>query len=83
MQNGGFNDFKMEVIEVLPENTDITNRRLKEYEKLKELIESFEDLRAGFDKVLNKHLPIICSVHRLGVKGVEPLVRPTDEGRPL
>jgi hypothetical protein len=70
MQNGGFNDFKMEVIEVLPENTDITNRRLKEYEKLKELIESFEDLRAGFDKVLNKHLPTIR-------------VRPTDEGRPL
>ena len=59
MQNGGFNDFKMEVVEILPENTDRTNRRLKEYEKLKELIESFEDLRAGFDRVLNKHLPII------------------------
>ena len=70
MQNGGFNDFKMEVVEILPENTDRDNRRLKEYEKLKELIESFEDLRAGFDRVLNKHIPNIR-------------VRPTDEGRPL
>ena len=62
MQNGGFNDFKMEVVEVLPENTDSTNRRLKEYEKLKELIESFEDLRAGFDRVLNKQLPVRGSI---------------------
>jgi hypothetical protein len=59
IENGGFNNFKMEIIEILPETTNKDNRRLKEYEKLKSLIESFEDLKDGFNKVLNRHLPII------------------------
>lgn len=46
-------------MEILPDSTNKESRRFKEYEKLKSLIESFEDLKDGFNKVLNAHLPII------------------------